>query len=129
MKWPARAPMRAVMRTFVPERWTKVTGAPASDMVTVTTLQRRAADDQNAVRGREPSSDEGEPGPAIVVGERFAAAHPGDVFRRVQVVAVDIGRAETGGERGTDRRLAAAGDAHQDDSPSSGMRGHLRARP
>jgi hypothetical protein len=68
-------------------------------------------------------ADLAEPWPAVLVGQRLAAPHLLDIGLRVQVVAIEIDSTEARGQRRADRRLAAAGDAHQQDAPR-----YIRAR-
>jgi hypothetical protein len=63
----------------------------------------------------ERRGDAVEPRPAIVVGQRLPMAHLGARLLGMQIVAVDELAAKRLGEPQPDRRLAGAGDAHDDD--------------
>ena len=63
----------------------------------------------------DPGSDRGEPGLAVLIGQRRAARHLGDILGRVKGIGVAEGPAETPGQPLAQRGLARAGDAHDDD--------------
>ena len=62
--------------------------------------------------GGKHLADPVEPRSPVLVGERVAGCHLGDVRRGVQVVGVGEPRTESCGEWLPDRGLAGAGDAH-----------------
>src|SRR5207248_9619089 len=77
-------------------------------------LQRRAGDDRVAFAA-DALVQRVEPGPAIGVLERDARGHLGHVLRRVILVALDEAPAQALRNELTDRGLARARHAHQDD--------------
>ena len=115
MKWPVRwsARSRAVAASRCEEHEAHVTGV--AEQIAVPAGQRRAGDD-DVVRAAQLLADAGQPGPAVVVGQRMTRRHLGDVGRRVQRVGVDEHGADGVGDRLADRGLARPGDAHDDDS-------------
>ena len=87
------------------------------DGVAVAAAQGRAGQHQAAVAGvGEFGAHRGEPGPAVLVRQGSAGRHLGDVFHRVEGIAVEEGHAQFAGHEVTDGGLAAAGDAHHDDA-------------
>lgn len=60
----------------------------------------------------QSGADGGEPGPAVLIGQRGAGSHLGHVLHRVQRIAVQERDAEFAGNEVADGGLAAAGDAH-----------------
>ena len=86
--------------------------------VAIGLLQGRAGEDAGAGGGAQLvdlGAQRIEPGGAVGVGEAFAAAHLFLVRLRVEVVGVEEGPALRGRERLSDRGLAGARHAHQDD--------------
>jgi hypothetical protein len=80
-----------------------------ADGVAVAAAKRRACQDQAAVSGgSEFAAHRGEPGPAVLVGQRRPGGHLGDVLHRVQRIAVQEGDAQFAGHEVTDGGLAAA---------------------
>lgn len=87
--------------------------------------QRRAGEHQRppAAHARgQPRAQRRQPGPAVGVGERRAAPHPGDVRRRVEIVGVEVLGAETIGECRAHGTLAGTRGAHED-HPARGRGG------
>src|SRR5690606_32437465 len=76
-----------------------------------------AGEDRGPV-GRESGihggADGGEPGGAVGVVERDAAAHLVLVGLAVEVIGLVVGPAEPGGEQPAEGGLAGAGDAHEE---------------
>ncbi len=100
------------------EHESDVTGV--AEQIAVPAGQRRAGDDDVA-RAAQLLADACQPGPAVVVGQRLTRRHLDDVGRWVQRVGVDEHGSDGAGDGLADRRLARAGDAHDDDST---VRGH-----
>src|SRR5262249_23730169 len=66
-----------------------------------------------------------EPGPAVLVGQRFAPAHLSDVGGWMEIVAVNEGNPEALGQFGPDRGFARSGHSHYDERATVGRRfGH-----
>ena len=89
--------------------------AAVHEDVAIGALQRRAGDDGALAGGREAVDLVGnrlQPRPAVLVRQRMAGAHLGDVACRVKPVAVLVAPAEPPGETIGDGALARAGDAH-----------------
>ena len=63
----------------------------------------------------EPCSDVLEPGPSVVIGQRGAGRHLGDVGGRVEVVGLRVRELQPLGEQPGDGGLAHPRDAHHDD--------------
>ena len=100
--------------------------AALAQQVAVDPAQGRAGDHRGlaaALLGRDPVADGLEPRPAVLVGERGAAAHLGDVGLGVEGVALGELPAEHGGQPLRDRRLPAPGDTHDDDDVRIGPPG------
>src|SRR5712692_3516087 len=74
-------------------------------------LQRRAGDDRVFLVWQDPIQPI-QPGPAVLVLERRAGRHPGDVLGRMVVIGVDEAAAEPARERLADGGLAGARYAH-----------------
>ena len=113
-----RAASRAAIVSAVALEVDEADIAGAGDAIAVGLLQRRAREHRAAaalVHGRHFGRQPVEPGPAVGVGQRRARRHPGDVRRRMEIVAVEERPAKIRGQRLADRRLAAAGHAHQHD--------------
>ena len=78
------------------EHESHVTGV--AEQIAVPAGQRRAGDDDVA-RGAQLLADAGQPGPAVVVGQRMTRRHLGDVGRWVQRVGVDEHGSDGVGDR------------------------------
>ena len=88
------------------------------EQVAIGALERRAGDDRLDVLGStlaHPVAHGLQPGPAILVGQRDAAAHLVDIGPGVEVVGLGDGPAQCVVKVECGRGLAAAGDPHEDE--------------
>src|SRR5713226_2395283 len=89
--------------------------------IPVTSLQRRARDDESETRAPcivEPRRNRGEPRLAVLVRERNTRRHTRHVFRRVVGVPFNELYAERASEEGADQALPGAAHAHDDVEPA-----------
>lgn len=108
-----------------------------AESVPIRTLERGARD--HAVRvGRHPRAHGVEPRPPVVVRQRHAGRHRGDVRLGMEVVCVGKGPSESCGNPRTHRRLAASCDTHDDHAhaarvgptrPNCTVRGTVQGMP
>ena len=86
---------------------------PVQERIPVGALEGRARHDAGlARRGAlvHPGGDRTQPGPPVVVGQRYSGGHLGDAGGGVKGIAVSEGPAKPACQQGADRRLAAARD-------------------
>ena len=116
MKWSGRAGLPGADQRRIADRCSSRTaGRPASSRLAVDALQRRAGDDAALARRRrriQPGADRVQPGPAVLIGQRLAAAHLRDVAGGWKASASAKGAPSRRGEQAADGALAGAGDAH-----------------
>ena len=92
------------------------------DDVAVAPLQRRAGHHAGRA-GRamlgDPGGDRAQPRPAVLVGERLAALHLGDIGGRMETVRVAERAVELRGDQLPDGRLAGTRHAHHHDGANT----------
>src|SRR5262249_49099140 len=92
-------------------------GALSDQDVAIGALQSRAGDGEvcaGFARSVDLFGDGPQPGPAIVVGKRVAAAHLRDIAGGVEFVAILETPAKASSERPRDRGLARSGNTHHE---------------
>jgi uncharacterized hydrophobic protein (TIGR00271 family) len=118
MPVPGGEPGRVCVTTDIQEHEPRG-GPPVQERIPVGALEGRARHDTGFARGGalvHPRGDRTQPGPPVVVGQRYSRGHLGDAGGGVKVIAVSEGPAQPACQQCAHRRLAAARHpGHHDD--------------